>query len=115
MRLPAGLTENAIKAVCKLEFKPVTKGGQPVSQWVDVEYVSSRRLVNFPTVRRKRGRVTGENALFPHCLLPVTLFPRSWLLPVSARHVAFRSLQLLHQLFYRGFQLTVSAGQVVCR
>jgi TonB family protein len=38
-RLPAGLTENAIKAVCKLEFKPATKGGQPVSQWVDVEYI----------------------------------------------------------------------------
>lgn len=38
-RLPAGLTENAIRAVCKLEFKPATKGGQPVSQWVDVEYV----------------------------------------------------------------------------
>ena len=38
-RLPAGLTENAIKAVCKLEFKPAIKAGQPVSQWVDVEYV----------------------------------------------------------------------------
>jgi len=38
-RLPAGLTENAIKAVCKLQFKPATKDGQPVSQWVDVEYV----------------------------------------------------------------------------
>ena len=38
-RLPAGLTENAIKAVCKLEFKPAIKGGEPVSQWVDVEYV----------------------------------------------------------------------------
>ncbi|HKY27659.1 MAG TPA: energy transducer TonB [Pyrinomonadaceae bacterium] len=38
-RLPAGLTENAIKAVCKLEFKPAMKGGRPVSQWVDVEYV----------------------------------------------------------------------------
>jgi periplasmic protein TonB len=38
-RLPAGLTENAIRAACKLEFKPATKGGEPVSQWVDVEYV----------------------------------------------------------------------------
>ncbi len=38
-RLPAGLTENAIKAVCKLEFKPGIKDGKPVSQWVDVEYV----------------------------------------------------------------------------
>lgn len=38
-RLPAGLTENAIRAVCKLEFKPAIKDGQPVSQWVDVEYV----------------------------------------------------------------------------
>ncbi len=38
-RLPAGLTENAIRAVCKLEFKPGVKDGKPVSQWVDVEYV----------------------------------------------------------------------------
>lgn len=38
-RLPAGLTENAIRAVCKIEFKPATKASQPVSQWVDVEYV----------------------------------------------------------------------------
>ena len=38
-RLPAGLTENAIKAACKLEFRPATKDDRPVSQWVDVEYV----------------------------------------------------------------------------
>ena len=38
-RLPAGLTENAIKAVCKLEFRPAMKDGRPVSQWVNVEYV----------------------------------------------------------------------------
>ena len=38
-RLPFGLTESAIRAACKLEFKPATKGGQAVSQWVNVEYV----------------------------------------------------------------------------
>jgi protein TonB len=38
-RLPAGLTENAIRAACKLEFKPATKDGKPVSQWIAVEYV----------------------------------------------------------------------------
>ncbi len=37
-RLPAGLTENAIKAACKLEFKPAIKNGQAVSQWLNVEY-----------------------------------------------------------------------------
>jgi protein TonB len=37
--LPAGLTENAIRAACKMEFKPATKGGQPVAQWVTAEYV----------------------------------------------------------------------------
>ena len=36
--LPAGLTENAIKAACKLEFKPAMKNGQAVSQWLNVEY-----------------------------------------------------------------------------
>lgn len=38
-RLPFGLTENAIRAACKLEFKPATKDGRTVSQWVNVEYV----------------------------------------------------------------------------
>ncbi len=38
-RLPFGLTENAIRAACKLEFKPATKGGEAVSQWVNLEYV----------------------------------------------------------------------------
>ena len=38
-RLPAGLTENAIRAACKIEFKPAMKGGQPVGQWLVVEYV----------------------------------------------------------------------------
>jgi TonB family protein len=38
-RLPFGLTENAIRAACKLEFKPATKDGKAVSQWVNVEYV----------------------------------------------------------------------------
>jgi len=37
--LPAGLTENAIKAACKLQFKPAMKDGQAVSQWLNVEYV----------------------------------------------------------------------------
>ena len=37
--LPAGLTENAIRAACKIEFKPAVKDGQPVSQWVTAEYV----------------------------------------------------------------------------
>jgi TonB family protein len=37
--LPAGLTENAIRATCKIEFKPAMKNRQPVSQWVTVEYV----------------------------------------------------------------------------
>lgn len=37
--LPAGLTENAIRAACKMEFKPAMKNGQPVGQWVTAEYV----------------------------------------------------------------------------
>ncbi len=37
--LPGGLTENAIKAACKIEFRPAMKAGQPVSQWLNVEYV----------------------------------------------------------------------------
>ncbi len=37
--LPAGLTENAIRASCKIEFKPAIKNGHPVSQWMTVEYV----------------------------------------------------------------------------
>ena len=37
--LPFGLTESAIKAACKLEFKPAIKDGQFVSQWVTAEYV----------------------------------------------------------------------------
>jgi TonB family protein len=36
--LPFGLTENAIKVACKLEFKPAVKDGKPVSQWLQVEY-----------------------------------------------------------------------------
>jgi protein TonB len=38
-RLPAGLTENAIRAVCRIKFKPAMKNGQPVAQLVTVEYV----------------------------------------------------------------------------
>jgi len=37
--LPAGLTENAIRAGCKIEFKPAMKDGRAVSQWVTAEYV----------------------------------------------------------------------------
>jgi TonB family protein len=37
--LRAGLTENAIRAACKITFKPAMKDGQPVSQWVETEYV----------------------------------------------------------------------------
>jgi TonB family protein len=37
-RLPFGLTENAIFAACEIKFKPAIKAGQPVSQWVTLEY-----------------------------------------------------------------------------
>jgi TonB family protein len=37
--LPGGLNENAIRAACKIEFKPALKAGQPVSQWLNVEYI----------------------------------------------------------------------------
>lgn len=37
-RLPYGLTENAIRAACAVKFKPAIKGGQPVSQWVTLQY-----------------------------------------------------------------------------
>ncbi len=37
--LPAGLTENAIRAACKIQFKPGIKDGHPVSMWVTAEYV----------------------------------------------------------------------------
>jgi TonB family protein len=37
--LRAGLTENAIRAACKIEFRPAIKTGQPVAQWVTAEYV----------------------------------------------------------------------------
>jgi TonB family protein len=37
--LPAGLTANAIRAACKMEFKPAMKGGHPVAQWLSAEYV----------------------------------------------------------------------------
>jgi periplasmic protein TonB len=37
-RLPYGLTENAIFAACEIKFKPATKDGQPVSQWVEIQY-----------------------------------------------------------------------------
>jgi len=37
--LPAGLTENAIRAACRIKFKPAMSGGQAVSRWLTVEYV----------------------------------------------------------------------------
>jgi TonB family protein len=37
--LPAGLTENAIRAACKMEFKPARKDGQAVAIWLTAEYV----------------------------------------------------------------------------
>ena len=37
--LPSGLTENAIRAACRIEFKPATKNGLAVSQWLTAEYV----------------------------------------------------------------------------
>jgi len=36
--LPFGLTENAILAACEVKFKPAMKAGQPVAQWITVEY-----------------------------------------------------------------------------
>src|SRR5919112_1957368 len=43
-RVPFGLTENAIRAACDIKFKPAMKAGQPVSQWVTLEYAF--RLAN---------------------------------------------------------------------
>jgi protein TonB len=37
-RLPYGLTESAIRAACEIKFKPAIKNGEPVSQWVGLEY-----------------------------------------------------------------------------
>lgn len=36
--LPFGLTENAIRAACKVKFKPAVKAGNPVAQWVTIQY-----------------------------------------------------------------------------
>lgn len=36
--VPYGLTENAILAACEIKFKPAMKAGQPVAQWITVEY-----------------------------------------------------------------------------
>jgi len=43
-RLPFGLTENAIRAACEIKFKPAMKAGQPVAEWVQIEYAF--RLAN---------------------------------------------------------------------
>jgi TonB family protein len=37
-RLPFGLTENAIRAACRVKFKPAMKAGKEVSQWATLEY-----------------------------------------------------------------------------
>ena len=37
-QLPYGLTENAILAACEIKFKPAMKAGQPVAQWVTIQY-----------------------------------------------------------------------------
>ena len=37
-RLPYGLTENAIHVACEIKFKPALKAGQPVAQWLNVQY-----------------------------------------------------------------------------
>jgi periplasmic protein TonB len=42
--LPYGLTENAIRAACGIKFKPAIKAGEPVAQWLTVQYVF--RLAN---------------------------------------------------------------------
>jgi len=36
--LSGGLSENAIKAACKIQFKPAMKDGQPASMWMIAEY-----------------------------------------------------------------------------
>ena len=36
--LPFGLTENAIRAACRVKFKPAVKAGNPVAQWVTIQY-----------------------------------------------------------------------------
>jgi TonB family protein len=36
--LPDGLTEVAIEAARKIRFRPATKGGKPVSMWMQLEY-----------------------------------------------------------------------------
>ena len=43
-QVPFGLTENAIRAACKIKFKPAVKAGAEVSQWAPVEYAF--RLAN---------------------------------------------------------------------
>ncbi|HWN08796.1 MAG TPA: energy transducer TonB [Pyrinomonadaceae bacterium] len=47
--LPAGLTETAMRAACKMKFRPATKDGAPVSQWVIAEYAF--RLADSPIFR----------------------------------------------------------------
>jgi TonB family protein len=36
--LPDGLTEQSIKVMRRIKFRPATKNGRPVSQWVMIEY-----------------------------------------------------------------------------
>ena len=36
--VPFGLTENLVFAACEAKLKPAMKGGQPVAQWLTLEY-----------------------------------------------------------------------------
>jgi TonB family protein len=49
--LPDGLTEMAVKAACRIRFKPALKDGLPVSQYVLVEYGF---MTNLPIGARTR-------------------------------------------------------------
>jgi tetratricopeptide (TPR) repeat protein len=38
LMLPDGLTEKSIEAMRKIQFRPATRDGRPISQWVTIEY-----------------------------------------------------------------------------
>jgi hypothetical protein len=38
VRLPHGLTQRSIEAACQIRFQPAIKDGQPVSQYIQIEY-----------------------------------------------------------------------------
>ncbi|MGI9166512.1 MAG: energy transducer TonB [Pyrinomonadaceae bacterium] len=60
-RLPFGLTENAIRAACKLEFKPATKGGEAVSG-------STWNMFSGLRTRRSWDRKNPQDILVPNFL-----------------------------------------------